>query len=59
MDAPLWKATSYGMLEVHPMNSCLAVRDVPSLEVLRDRLDGAWINLGWWEMAHGEGLEDL
>lgn len=43
MDAPLWIATSYGMLEVDPMNSCFTIVDVPSMEVFR--LDGAWISL--------------
>lgn len=29
MDAPLWIAATYGVLEVDPMNSCLTVMDVP------------------------------
>lgn len=53
MDAPLWTATSYGMLEVETMNNCLNIVDVPSLEVFRDRLGGTSWNVA---LVRGVGI---
>lgn len=52
MDAPLWIATSYGVLEADPMNSCLTVMDVLSLEVFRARpaLVGSCPSRGGWKI---------